>query len=73
MKTYHFIILDDSNTVSGNEFDRSYPKVQIICPANGNSPPDNEASESYSENVSEHHRERDKQSFTIKLNVDSGQ
>jgi hypothetical protein len=72
MKTDHFIILDDSNTVSGYDFDRSYPKVQIICPANGNASPDNEAAESYYENVSEH-RERDKQSFTITLNVDSDQ
>ena len=65
----HFIMLDISNTVSGNEFDGSYPSVQIIFPSNENSIPDNNGNRSHPENGLTN-RERRKYLFTISLNVD---
>ncbi|MDZ7625909.1 MAG: hypothetical protein U5J96_15875 [Ignavibacteriaceae bacterium] len=46
----HFIMLDVVNTVSGNEFDRSYPYVQIVYPSVMNSYLGNKANESHPEN-----------------------
>lgn len=66
----HFIMLDVSNTVSGNEFDRSYPFVQIVYPSNENSIPDNNGNRSHPENGLTN-RERKKYLFTISLNVDT--
>jgi hypothetical protein len=65
----HFIILDKLNTVSGNEFDKSYPYVQIIYPSNPNL--DNKGNGSYPENELTY-RERRKYFFAITLNVDTG-
>ena len=66
----HFIMLDELNTVSGKEFDRNCPSVQIVDPSNGNSFIDNTSRESHPENVREH-EEREKQLFSITLNVDT--
>ncbi|MBE0572959.1 MAG: hypothetical protein IH618_15560 [Ignavibacteriaceae bacterium] len=66
----HFILLDISNTVSGNEFDRIYPFVQIVYPSNENSIPDNNGNRSHPENGLTN-RERRKYLFTISLNVDT--
>ncbi len=41
IETKHFIMLDVLDTVSGKEFDRSYPNVQIVYPSSMNSYPDN--------------------------------
>lgn len=71
METDHFIILDRLNTVSGNEFDRSCPQVQIVYPLNQNSYPDKKDTESYPENGLTY-SERRKYLYTITLNVDSG-
>jgi len=66
----HFIMLDVVNTVSGNEFDRSYPKVQIIYPSSMNSYPDKKVTESHPENGLTH-KERRKYFSTITLNLDT--
>ena len=66
----HFIMLDDVNTVSGNEFDRSCPRVQIVYPLGMNSYPDNKVSESHPENGVTH-VERRKCFSTITLNLDA--
>lgn len=67
----HFIMLDVLNTVSGNEFDRSYPYVQIIYPSNQNTNLDNKGNGSHPENELTY-RERRKYFFAITLNVDTG-
>jgi hypothetical protein len=67
----HFIMLDVLNTVSGNEFDRSYPYVQIIYPSNQNTNLDNKGNGSHPENGLTD-RERGKYFFAITLNVDTG-
>lgn len=66
----HFIMLDELNTVSGNEFDRSYPFVQIVYPSNEDSSSDNNGNRSHPENGLTN-RERRKYLFTISLNVDA--
>ena len=66
----HFIMLDELNTVSGNEFDRSYPFVQIVYPSNEDSSSDNNGNRSHPENGLTN-RERRKYIFTISLNVDA--
>jgi hypothetical protein len=66
----HFIMLDELNTVSGNEFDRSYPNVQIVFPSNKNSFCDKKVRESHPENGLTL-RERRKYFFSITLNVDT--
>lgn len=63
----HFVMLDVLNPVSGNEFDRSYPNVQIIYPSNENSYTDGNSS--HPENRSAHSAKR-KFLFAISLNVD---
>jgi hypothetical protein len=70
MEAEHFIILDELNTVNGNEFDRSYPYVQIVYPPNENTYFDNQTMESHPENGLTC-RERRKYLFTITLNVDA--
>lgn len=69
MESKHFIILDKLNTVNGNEFDRSFPYVQIVYPPNQNTYLDNQTAESHPENGLTY-RERKKYLFTITLNVD---
>ena len=69
-KTDHFIILDELNTVSGNEFVRSHPIVQIIYPLSMNSYLDSKVNESHPDNGLTH-KERKKYLFTITLNVDT--
>jgi hypothetical protein len=66
----HFIMLDVSNTVGGNEFDRSYPYVQIVFASNENSYGNEKVSENHPENGLKL-RERRKYFFSIALNVDS--
>ena len=66
----HFIMLDVVNAVSGNEFDRSYPKVQIVYPLGMNSYTDNKVPESHPENGVTH-KERKKCFSTITLNLDT--
>ena len=66
----HFIMLDVPNTVSGNEFDRSYPYVQIVFPSSENSYCDKKVRENHPENRLTN-RERRKYFFSIALNVDS--
>jgi len=66
----HFIMLDALDTVSGNEFDRSYPCVQIIYPLDMNSSHDYQVADGHPENGLTH-RERKKYLFTITLNVDA--
>lgn len=70
MEADHFIMLDVSNTVSRNEFDRSYPYIQIVYPLSMNTYPENKANESHPENRLTH-EERGKYLFTITLNVDA--
>jgi len=70
LETDHFIILDESNTVRGNEFDRSYPKVQIVYPSSMNSHPDNKVTESRPKNGL-NYKEKEKHPFTITLSVDA--
>lgn len=70
IETDHFIILDVLDTVSGKEFDRSYPKVQIVYPSSMNSYPDNKVTESHPENGLTH-KERRKYFSTITLNLDT--
>lgn len=70
IETNHFIMLDKLNTVSENEFDRSYPKVQIVYPSSMNSYPDNKVTESHPENGLTY-KERRKYLFTISLNLDA--
>ena len=65
-----FIMLDVVNTVSGNEFDRSYPYVQIVYPSIMNSYLGNKANESHPENGLKH-KKREKHPFTITLSVDA--
>jgi hypothetical protein len=65
----HFIMLDELNTVSGNEFDRSYPYVQIIYPSDMNSCQGNRDAGSHPENRLSH-KERRKYFSTITLNLD---
>ena len=57
IETKHFIMLDILDTVNGEEFDRSYPCVQIIYPSDMNSCQDNRDAESHPENGLTH-RER---------------
>lgn len=66
----HFVMLDIVNTVSENEFDRSYPKVQIVYPSNENSYPATNDNRSHPENGLTI-KERRKYLFTISLNVDA--
>lgn len=66
----HFIMLDVLNTVSGNEFDRSYPKVQIVYPSKQNFSLDSEGHGIHPENRLTY-RERRKYFFTISLNLDT--
>ncbi|MDZ7626487.1 MAG: hypothetical protein U5J96_18825 [Ignavibacteriaceae bacterium] len=66
----HFIMLDVANTVSGNEFDRSYPYVQIVYPSVVNSYLGNKANESHPENGLTQ-KERGKYFSTIILNLDT--
>ena len=66
----HFIMLDIPDTVSGNEFDRSYPYVQIVFPSNENSYGNEKVSENHPENGLAI-RERRKHFCSIALNVDS--
>lgn len=66
----HFIMLDVLNTVSGNEFDRSYPFIQIVYPSSENSFCDKKTRESHPVNGLTY-RERRKYLFTISLNVDA--
>jgi hypothetical protein len=70
MEADHFIMLDAINAISGNEFDRSYPKVQIVYPSIMNSCLDNKANESNPENGLTHKKKR-KYLFTITLNLDA--
>lgn len=70
IETEHFIMLDVVNTISGNEYDRSYPYVQIVYPSSMNSYLDNKANESHPENGLTH-KERRKYFSTITLNVDT--
>jgi len=70
IETNHFIMLDVLDTESVKEFDRSYPKVQIVYPSSMNSYPDNKVTESHPENGLTH-RERKKYLFTFSLNVDA--
>lgn len=70
IKPEHFIMLDVVNTVSGNEFDRSYLRVQIVYPPGMNSYTDNKITESHPENGLTH-KERRKYFFTITLNLDT--
>ena len=63
-------MLDALDTVSGKEFDRSYPCVQIIYLSDMNSCHDNQAADSHPENGLTH-RERKKYLFTISLNADA--
>jgi len=70
MEAEHFIILDELNTVSGNEFDRSYPYVQIVYPSNQNTYLDNQHAESHQKNRLTY-KQRGKYLFTITLNVDA--
>lgn len=70
IETDHFIMLDALDTVSGKEFDRSYPYVQIIYPSSMNSYPDNKVARSHPENVLTH-KERRKYYSTITLNLDT--
>ena len=66
----HFIMLDVRDTLSGKEFDRSYPCVQIIYPPDMNSYQNNRAAESHPENRLTH-KESKKYLFTISLNLDT--
>ena len=66
----HFIMLDVPNTINGNEFDRSYPYVQIVIPSNENSYCDEKVRENHPENGLTN-RERRKYFCSIALNVDS--
>jgi hypothetical protein len=70
METDHFIILDELNTINGNEFDRSYPYVQIVYPSNEDSFSDNNDNRSHLENGLANREER-KYFCSIALNVDS--
>jgi len=70
MEADHFIMLDVSDTLSGNEFDRSYPYVQIVYPSNQNTYLDNQHAESHPENRLTY-KQRGKYLFTITLNVDA--
>lgn len=70
VETDHFIMLDELNAVRGNEFDRSYPKVQIVYPSSMNSYPDNKVNENNPENGLTHTKKR-KYLFTITLNLDA--
>ena len=70
MESKHFIILDVLDTVSGKEFDKSYPYVQIIYPSDMNSYHDNRVAGSHPENGLTH-KERKKYLFTISLNLDA--
>ncbi|HEY6436808.1 MAG TPA: hypothetical protein VIY47_09465 [Ignavibacteriaceae bacterium] len=54
MEADHFIMLDAINAVSGNEFDRSFPKVQVVNPEGMNSYLDNKANENNPENELTH-------------------
>jgi len=65
-----FIMLDVVNTVSGNEFDRSYPYVQIVYPSIMNSYLGNKANESHPENRLTH-KEKRKYFSAITLNLDT--
>ena len=66
----HFIMLDVPNTINGNEFDRSYPYVQIVYPSNEDSFSDNNDNRSHPENGLTP-SERRKYFFSIALNFDS--
>jgi len=70
MEADHFIMLDVSNTVSGNEFDRSYPYVQIVYPSKQNTYLDNKGTDSHPENGLKY-REKRKYFSTITLNFDT--
>ena len=66
----HFIMLDVVNTVSGNEFDRSYPYIQIVEPSIMHSYLVNKANESHPENRLTH-KEKRKYFSAITLNLDT--
>lgn len=70
MEADHFIMLDVSDAVSGNEFDRSYPFVQIVYPSYEDSSSDNNGNRNHPENGLTN-RERRKYLFTISLNLDT--
>jgi hypothetical protein len=70
LESDHFVMLDVVNTVSGNEFDRSCPKVQIVYPSSMNSFPDIKVTGSHPENRLTH-KERRKYLSAITLNLDA--
>ncbi len=66
----HFVMLDVLDTISGKEFDRSNPCVQIIYPSDMISYQDNKTAESHPENGLTR-KERKKYLLTISINVDT--
>ncbi len=66
----HFIMLDIRDTLSGEEFERNYPSVQIIYPPDMNTYQNNRVAESHPENGLTH-KESKKYLFTISLNLDT--
>ncbi len=66
----HFIMLDVVDTISENEFDRSYPYVQIVYPSSMNSYPDNKFTGDHPENGLTQ-KERRRYFSTISLNLDA--
>jgi len=70
MEANQFIMLNTISSISGNEFDRSYPKVKIVYPSCTNSYLDNKANENNPENGLTR-KEKRKYLFTITFNLDA--